>query len=221
MFTTIPIKYVLIISIVVILAITIIIIVRRSNEDRKAQRELDRYLKQNLLPEEIGRFYERYVGHLYETEGFEVEYNGAISGFDDLGRDLIVKCVDEVLIVQTKCWARKKAIHEKHVFQLFGTMTHFKRTQKTKIPTRAIIYTTAKYSEKTQEVAEVLGVELRILELNRSYPMIKCNTSSCGEKFYYLPFDMNYDKIKMDLHRDDLFALTVKEAVDKGFRRAA
>lgn len=104
-------------------------------------------------------------------------YNGAINGYADLGRDPIVRCVDEVLIIQTKCWARSKLIQEKHISQLFGTMSHFNLTlEKAGRPTKAV--------------------------------------------FYYLPFDPNYDKIKIDLHRDEYFVKTVKEAVQKGFRRA-
>lgn len=207
---------------VVALALAIFVARRYFNKDARAQRELNKYLSQPLSTDEIGRFYERYIGHLYETEGYDVIYNGAINGYADLGRDLIVKCIDEVLIIQTKCWSKNKWIQEKHIFQLFGTMTHFKLTsEKNGRPTKAVFYTTAKYGDVARDAARVLGVELRTEELNRSYPMIKCSVSSGGDKFYYLPFDQNYDNIKIDLHRDEYFAKTVKEAVAKGFRRAA
>ncbi len=191
------------------------------NKNARSQRELNRYLDQPLSNEEIGRFYERYIGHLYETEGYDVVYNGAINGHADMGRDLIAKCLDEVLVIQTKCWSKNKWIFEKHIFQLFGSMIHFKRTsEKSGRPTKAVFYTTALYSDVAKSAARVLGVELRTEELNRSYPMIKCSISSEGNRLYYLPFDLNYDKIKIDLHRDEHFVKTVKEAVDKGFRRA-
>lgn len=205
-----------------VVALIVFVVRRFFNKDARAQRQLNKYLRQSLSTDEIGRFYERYIGHLYETEGYDVTYNGALNGYADLGRDLIVKCVDEVLIIQTKCWSKRKWIQEKHIFQLFGTMTHFKLThEKNGRPTKAVFYTTAKYGDVARDAARVLGVELRSEELNRSYPMIKCSISSDGEKSYYLPFDSDYDKIKIDLHRDEYFAKTVKEAVAKGFRRAA
>ncbi|WP_374076074.1 restriction endonuclease [Bdellovibrio bacteriovorus] len=214
--------YALIILILVVLAVCIIILAKRLfNKDVRAQRALNKYVRRNFSTEEIGKFYERYIGHLYETEGHDVVYHGALNGYADLGRDLIVKCVDETLIVQTKCWSKNKLIQEKHIFQLFGTMTHFKLTsEKTGCPTKAVFYTTAKYSNIAKDAARVLGVELRTEELNRSYPMIKCSVSTFGEKFYYLPFDSDYDKIKIDLNRNEYFVKTVKEAVGKGFRRA-
>ncbi|NUN06645.1 MAG: restriction endonuclease [Bdellovibrio sp.] len=212
----------IIFTLMAIVVLAVFLFRRFFSKDERAQRELNKYLSQPLSSDEIGRFYERYIGHLYETEGYDVIYNGAINGYADLGRDLIVKCVDEVLIIQTKCWSKNKWIQEKHVFQLFGTMTHFTRTsEKNGRPTKAVFYTTAKYGDVARDAAKVLGVELRTEELNRSYPMIKCSVSSSGDKLYYLPFDQGYDNIKIDLHRDEYFTKTVKEAVAKGFRRAA
>lgn len=215
-------KHILIISkFVALVAFTIFIARRLFNKDARAQRELNRYLRSHLSTDEIGKFYERYIGHLYEIEGYDVRYNGALNGFSDLGRDLIIKYLDETLIIQAKCWAKNKLIQEKHIFQLFGTTTYFKLTsEKTGRQIKAVFYTTAKYSDVARDAARVLGVELRTEELNRFYPMIKCSVSANGEKQYYLPFDPNYDKVKIDLHRDEYFFKTVKEAVEKGFQRA-
>src|SRR3954454_23378596 len=33
----------------------------------------------------------RYVGYVYETQGYDVEFTGAIEGFEDMGRDLIAR----------------------------------------------------------------------------------------------------------------------------------
>ena len=211
------------ISIVLIIAfvlIAIFIAKKFFNENAVAQRQLNDYLQRSLSSNEIGTFYERYVGYLYESEGYEVIYNGAINGFTDMGRDLIVKCIDEVLIIQVKCWGKMKVIHEKYIFQLFGSMTHFKLTEKLRQPVVAVFYTTAQYSAIAQNAANILGVELVSKELDRSYPMIKCSTSKNGDKFYYLPFDIDYDKIRVNVHREEYFVSTVKEAVQKGFKRA-
>lgn len=206
---------------VVVASVAIYVIRRRFNKDVIAQRELDQYLQRNFSTEEIGKLYERYIGYLYETDGYDVIYHGALNGFADLGRDLIAGCVDEVHVIQAKCWSKNKTIQEKDIFQLFGTMTHFKLTaEKRGRRTKAVFFTTAKYSGVAQDAAKVLGVELRTEYLNRSYPMIKCSVSKDGAKLYYLPFDSNYDTVKIDLHREEHFVSTVKDAVSKGFRRA-
>lgn len=214
-------EYGLVALVLAILLVTLFFVFRRPDEHTLSQRALDKYLGETLSAVEIGRFYERYIGHLYEEEGYDVEYHGAANGFADLGRDLIVRGGDEVFIVQTKCWSKTKLIHENLIFQLFGSMTHFKRTSKFKDrETKAVFYTTAKFSDRAREVAQVLGVDLKVEELNRSYPMIKCNVSESGEKIYHLPFDPYYDKIKIRHQHGEFFAQTAREAAEKGFRRA-
>ena len=50
--------------------------------------------------------------------------------------------------------------------------------------------------------------------------MIKCNiNTNTEERIYHLPFDQQYDKIKID-KPGEFYAMTVKEAEEKGFRRA-
>lgn len=84
-----------------------------------------------------------------------------------------------------------------------------------------MFYTTARFSQAAREVAEVLGVELRMQKFNRSYPAVKCSQTTGGEKFYYLPSDEEYDQVKIDIAKNEFFVRTVKEVVKKGFRRAA
>ena len=50
--------------------------------------------------------------------------------------------------------------------------------------------------------------------------MIKCNINrTTKEKIYHLPFDQQYDNVKID-DVGEFFAMTVQEAEDAGFRRA-
>lgn len=194
---------------------------RRFDKDYQAQKLLDKYQKGNLTGLEIGTFYERYIGHLYEIDGYSVEYHGAVNGVSDLGRDLIARHEDEIQVVQTKCWASYKTVNENHIFQLYGTTVHYAKTAGVEDKDiTAVFYTTAKYSKTAREVADVLGVELRSQELDRSYPLIKCNVNSKGEKIYHLPFDPYYDKVKILEENGEFFVHTVKEAKAKGFRRA-
>lgn len=76
--------------ILVLFAILMIVIRKFFNEDARAQRELNRYLRRPLASDEIGLLYERYIGYLYELTGHVVHYNGALNGYFDRGRDLIV-----------------------------------------------------------------------------------------------------------------------------------
>lgn len=192
-----------------------------TNENAKNQVELDKYLSGNLPGHEIGRLYERYIGHLYESSGYDVVFNGAVNGYEDQGRDLIVRKGKEIYVVQTKCWAKTKFIHPNHIFQLYGSMTHFKRTEnKHDRLVKAVFCTTALYSDAAREAARVLGVELESQELDRKYPMIKCNVNKNGDKIYHLPFDEFYDKVKIETDKGEFYVHTVAEAVAKGFRRA-
>lgn len=70
--------------------------------------------------EEIGRDYERYVGYLYEQNGYKVSYQGIKKKMEDGGIDLICQKGNEIDIVQCKNWGKEKIIHEKHINQLYG-----------------------------------------------------------------------------------------------------
>lgn len=83
-------NHALIIFILFVISILAVFIIRRFfNKDARAQRQLNKYLRQSFSKGEIGRIYERYIGYLYETEGYDVTYNGALNGYTDLGRDLM------------------------------------------------------------------------------------------------------------------------------------
>ncbi len=216
-------EYIPVVLAIGILATLIFWIRRVLDENYQAQKSLDQYLKGDFSPLEIGTFYERYIGHLYELEGYHVNYHGALNGFSDMGRDLIITSYEakETVIVQTKCWAGYKQIHENSIFQLYGSMEHFKRTSKRRgHEVFARFYTTAQYTKKAKEVAEVLGIELSTEPLKKTYALVKCNVNSKGEKIYHLPFDPYYDKVKIHPENGEHFVRTVKEAVAKGFRRA-
>ncbi len=205
------------------------------------QKALDRYLKnRNKSKWAIGRDYEMYVGHLFSQKGYGIHYKGIIDGFEDLGRDLIATKGSEVCIIQCKHWARYKEIHEKHVFQLFGTtmeywVRYFGGAQKQKSfeafshllnehRLRPIFFTSTRLSEKAKEMAQALSVEVVENEPLGEFPRIKCNIN-VGEtgrktKIYHLPMDQQYDRTIVGNQEGEFYAFTVKEAEDAGFRRA-
>ena len=202
----------------------------------KYQLALDRYWQKKKTKWEIGRDYERYIGYMYENSGYSVYYQGIILGLEDLGRDLIAKKADEIEIVQCKCWSQERTIHEKHIFQLFGTTVEYwlKNMANKKLPEpslfpdllqheriKARFVTSTKLSEKAKEFAKALRVQIEEDFPLEPYPSIKCNVARrTGEKIYHLPFDQQYDKTLVEEERNECYVETVQEAEDLGFRRA-
>ncbi len=183
------------------------------------QLALDRYLARPKSDWEIGRYYERYLGFLRETNGWVVTYHGALRGFEDLGRDLICFKDGTVEIVQAKCWSKAKVIHEKHLFQLFGTTVHY-RLANVGTQVTPVLATTTSLSDVAAEVARALGIRIDSIPLQSSYEMIKCNVNpSTKEKIYHLPFDQQYDRTQVS-RPGECYVATVKEAEHRGFRRA-
>jgi DUF2075 family protein len=201
--------------------------------DDRNQLALDRYINRSMSKWEIGREYERYIGYCYELEGYNVKYVGIIDGFEDMGRDLICTKNEEILIVQCKCWSKKKTIHEKHINQLYGTAIKYV-IDKFKIKdvyelhqtmsegnVMPVFVTSTKLSDKAISFAKSLGVEVYQNNPLDSYPRIKCHISKrTGEKIYHLPFDQQYDTTMIDIYDDEFYCFSVDEAVENGFRRA-
>lgn len=193
---------------------------RRLSTAKKYQLALDRYWTKPKTRWEIGRDYERFVGYEYEGQGFELRYQGIVEGFADLGRDLIATKGDRVEIVQCKYWSRDKTIHEKHVFQLFGTLTAYRLDYPEKTAT-GVFVTSTELSQRARQFADAL--EIRVVEDKplEHYPCIKCNISRrSGEKIYHLPFDQQYDSTIVEAERLECYVSTVAEAERFGFRRA-
>jgi hypothetical protein len=191
----------------------------RLSVSERNQLALDRYVARPKSDWEIGRYYERYLGSLRETGGWVVTYHGALHGFEDLGRDLICAKDGVIEIVQAKCWSKTKVIHEKHLFQLFGTTVHYRHAH-AGVEVTPVLATTTSLSEVATEVARILGIRVDSVPLPRSYPMIKCNVNiSTREKIYHLPFDQQYDRTQVS-RPGECYVTTVKEAERLGFRRA-
>jgi hypothetical protein len=210
----------------------------------KGQRALDnwlRYMKSGRPSSwEIGVEYEDFVGYTYEKEGWRVDYNGIAKRKEDMGRDLICEKDGQILIVQCKRWKQSKEIHENHINQLLGTtleyaLAHNCRLKKLGvggnkdllsldfsmevIPVFAV---DGKLSDTAQRFADILGVEVREIEFDPSFPRIKCNISANGDRIYHLPFDQQYPYVKL-VKQGEFRARTVKEAEEarpEPFRRA-
>lgn len=194
---------------------------RKLPSDVRNQKALDRYWSRPKTKWQIGAMYERYIGYQFEMAGYEVNYHGLLKGLEDLGRDIIASKGDEIVVIQCKNWSKFRTIHEKHIFQFFGTVFQY-RDENPKKNVRAIFYTSTQLSALARRFSEALKIELKEEEkMDKKYPCIKCNISQVnGEKIYHLPFDQQYDKTKIEPAKGEFYCSTVKEAEEKGFRRA-
>lgn len=165
-------------------------------------------------PIHAGIFYERYIGFIYEKDGYSVDYSGIRKGFEDQGRDLIATKGNDVLVIQCKRWSRSHIIHEKHIYQLYGTSSHLQKQLKSNV--RAVFASTGELSANAQAAAIDLNVEVRLIALKKDYPLVKCNVNDLG-KLYHLPFGKYYDKVHIDPKSGDCFVHSVEEAVKRGF----
>ena len=86
---------------------------------------------------------------------------------------------------------------------------------------KAVFVTTTDLSDMAREVAKYLMVSVQHIPLKKDYPMIKCNINPANQtKIYHLPFDQQYDKIKVGDQEGECYLKTVVEAEKQGFRRA-
>jgi hypothetical protein len=194
---------------------------RKLPSQERNQMALDRFWKRPKSKWLIGRIYERYVGYLYEEQGYDVEYVGIFKGYEDLGRDLICQKGKDFIVIQCKNWAEFRTIYEKHIFQFFGTVFQY-RDKNPDRKVRAFFYTSTELSKLARRFSNELGIELKEkFKFDKDYPSIKCHTSKIdGTKIYHLPFDQQYDKTKLEKKYGEFYCKTVKEAEDAGFRRA-
>jgi len=195
---------------------------QKLSSTEKYQLALDRYKNRNNKTNwEVGIEYERYIGYLYETKGYKVTYNGALEGLNDFGRDIIAEDKNKILVVQCKYWKKEKTIHEKHIFQLYGTMVLKKITTRKKVC--GVFITSATLSDTAKQVAKELNIEVvENKKMDKNYPCVKCNINrQTSERIYHLPFDQQYDKILIEPQKGEKYVNTIKEAEELGFRRAS
>lgn len=197
---------------------------QRLSEIEKSQLALDRYVAFRKKSKwQIGRDYELSVAYEYRRKGYLVETYGSYMGLEDLGRDLIAKKSGITLIIQCKYWSQSKKIHEKHLYQLYGTTIGY--CIEKNVPQAAVkpvFVTNIELSDTAQTVADYLGISYLENHEMTDFPRIKCNIGRDEygpTKIFHLPMDRQYDVTKIE-KTGEFYAFTVEEAVRAGFRRA-
>lgn len=155
--------------------------------------KLKEYHSGCLSNAELGRFYERYIGYLYEQENYRVSYNGIITGEKDACRDLI--CWNEeknqTLVIQTKCWSKKRPIRKDIVSQIYNSAKVHSVEAYINEKTIPMIITSSWLDKEAKALAKELGVQYREnVKLDKNYPLVKRK----GD-YYYLPFEVGGSKI--------------------------
>ena len=76
-------------------------------------------------------------------------------------------------------------------------------------------------SDEAKHFAEYLNIQVKENVPLEDYPIIKCNINKkTGEKIYHLPFDQQYDKVRIDGKSEAKYVDSVVKAEREGFRRA-
>lgn len=183
-----------------------------------SQLALDRWKRRHKTKWEIGIEYEQYIGFILESQGYRVEYQGAKLGLEDMGIDLIAELNGDTWIIQCKRWNENKTIHEKHIFQLYGSKVLYEIQHPEKKSHAMFVIAQDNLSDLAKQCAEKLDVHVRVSP-HKDHPLIKCNINN-GEKIYHLPMDQQYHRIIIDMSKGEFYAWTAEEAEKAGFRRA-
>lgn len=196
------------------------------SESERNQLALDRYIaKRNKSKASIGRDYEMSCGYIYQRQGFNVIYTGIKYGLNDLGRDLIISRglgglfagEKEILLIQCKCWRKGMPIRENVIMQLYGSAVEYNIENNVEVCPVLMIPSFTDVSDMARKFADHLKIQIVKQEFV-DFPRIKCNING-DSKIYHLPFDQQYNRTEIK-KPGEFYAWSVKEAEDKGFRRA-
>ena len=169
------------------------------------------------------------IGIPYKPEQKKVDYDYVAKGIRKAYDEIIVPAGLDPLKICWECgrpitgpygYLVTKAIHEKHIFQLYGTVVAYQIENPNK-KVIGLFICTCSLSDTAKRFADFLGVQYKENASIGDYPLIKCNINrTTKERIYHLPFDQQYDRVVISPNSEECYAWTVQEAEDKGFRRA-
>ena len=136
-------------------------------------------------------------------------------GVDDNGIDLICQKDNEIHIIQAKNWANK--IYNKTVHQLYGSMADYKLSENHQDKhISGVIFTTNGADYRAIQTAKRLNIEIRIIKLDKTYPLIKCkkddNTYYLPPEIEYNPINQYYDNLSIIISQGDMYCKTIQQA---------
>ena len=193
----------------------------RQRKIKAEQNRLYRYENKlaNLTPEEIGKRYERYIGYLYEINGYKVEYNGIKMGKKDDGIDIIATKRRELIIIQCKWYKEDSQIHSNTIRQLNDNLHERMADNPNKKVVARLYSAYDNLDDQARTRLVKTQIEHIVLPYDNEYPKIKCNINDDnGEKIYHLPGVGMYDYIKINVNRGEFYVKTIEEAENLGFR---
>lgn len=161
-----------------------------------------------------GRDYERYIGYLWEKDGWKVIYNGAVEGNFDGGIDLICYKDNDCCLIQCKRW--KNNVGAEYIERFNKVVERFTEHHFNYNEVIGVFYTTSNYTDDAREVGWEYDIDCRTERFGsiREYPPVKCLVRN-DEKVYYLPFDKEFDKISVKNGCD--YKFTVADAEKAGY----
>ncbi len=169
-----------------------------------------------------GRDYERYVGYLFEREGFSVIYNGATLGSSDGGIDLF--CFKSGIVYPIQCKRWKNPVGDEEIYKFAEAVECFKRNRSSyPIPliyskVMPLFYSTNGYTADAERTASSKNITCQVQKFDsiREYPAVKCTVLN-GRKIYYLPFDKGFDSVHVGVYRGGCYKFSVLKAEQAGF----
>ena len=174
-----------------------------------------------------GRDYERYIGYLFERDGYHVVYNGALEGKADGGIDVFAFKDGFIHLIQCKRWRSRIGAEEIEKFadavDRFENHRHrYERiipTGYSKCKVFPMFYATNGYTDEAFNEAYWSDIKLKTQPFKsiREYPPVKCTILN-KQKVYYLPFDRDFDKVHIGVYRGGCYKFTVFEAERAGYR---
>ena len=193
----------------------------KNDPKRRQQKILDEYEDKRVFrtPEEIGRRYERYIGFLYEIDGYKVDYNGIRMGKKDDGIDIIATKRQELIIIQCKWYKEDSQIHSNTIRQLNDNLLECTDDNLSKKVIARLYSAYDNLDDQARARLVKTQIEHIVLPYDNEYPKIKCNINDDnGEKIYHLPGVGMYDYIKINVNRGEFYVKTIEEAENLGFR---
>lgn len=164
--------------------------------------------------DESNKLYKQYIAYLHEKGGCSIEYLNLNNLIDMIaykgGKTGLIKCefCDE-----------DKLIDENTIFQFFGAASKYKLQHKDE-KVYSSFFTPAALSQESQAAAKEFKIKIyEKLKLPERFPVIKCKADN-DARYYYLPDDEPYYKIKINLNNGDAYCQKIEEAEKLGFSRA-